>query len=276
MARRHLEVQQPHQQRKPARIYLLDARRRSAVCQRGRTARNADVRTRWAAVALAERLGAPPISSERLREWHAMQSLGRLRWGAWLGVRAAGDRSARLYVEAPRDARASALAATHRPILASGRLKSRLRLRLERERVLLSPAADVPGRAARVHGFRGSQPAAAVDARSLCGTLRDAQAHRAAMGKLRLQPKPTPNHIRAYSRCSCATGRSGCVAHPHAFSRMASRDETHAGRVRRRLRDGFQSRSARPRNRYVCCAERCAARGPHRHQRDGVARFVPA
>jgi hypothetical protein len=77
-----------------------------------------------AAVALAERLGAPPICSERLREWHAMQSLGRLRWGAWLGVRAAGDSiRVKIYVEAPREARASALAARHRPILASGRLK---------------------------------------------------------------------------------------------------------------------------------------------------------
>jgi hypothetical protein len=77
-----------------------------------------------AAVALADRLGAPPVSGERLREWQAMQSLGRLRWGAWLGVRS--DREhirAKVYVETPPEARASSLAATNRPILESGRLK---------------------------------------------------------------------------------------------------------------------------------------------------------
>jgi hypothetical protein len=77
-----------------------------------------------AAAALADRLGAPPVSAEVLRKWQAMQSLGRLRWGAWLGVRS--DREhirAKIYVETPPEARASSLAATNRPILESGRLK---------------------------------------------------------------------------------------------------------------------------------------------------------
>lgn len=77
-----------------------------------------------AAAALAVRLGAPPVSAGRLREWQAMQSLGRLRWGAWLGVR--DDREhirAKIYVETPPEARASSLAATNRPVLESARLK---------------------------------------------------------------------------------------------------------------------------------------------------------
>ncbi|HEY3674859.1 MAG TPA: hypothetical protein VGK84_02600, partial [Candidatus Tumulicola sp.] len=77
-----------------------------------------------AAVDLAARLGAPAVPSERLSEWQAAQSFGHLRWGAWLGVRAAGDQTrVKIYVETPAEARDSSVATANRPILDSGRLK---------------------------------------------------------------------------------------------------------------------------------------------------------